>query len=57
MNKLNVPTVEADHVRCFVSDRKPELLDVEGGRVRWILRLNQNIGAKSVCHVRSLPML
>jgi hypothetical protein len=44
--------VEAYHVRRFVSDREPELFGVEGGRALWILRLNQNVGAKSVCHVR-----
>jgi hypothetical protein len=46
-----VPAVQADHVRRFVSDREPELFDLEGCRACWILRLNQNIGAKSVCHV------
>src|SRR5271154_5456720 len=43
--------MEADHVRRFVSDREPQLFDVEGGRVHWIWRLNQNIGAKRVCHI------
>jgi hypothetical protein len=50
--QVDVRAVEADHVGRFVGDGEPELFDVEGGRVVWIFHLNQNIGAKLVCHVR-----
>jgi hypothetical protein len=35
--------MQADHMRRFVSDLEPELLDIEERRELWILRLNQNV--------------
>ncbi len=43
--------MKTDHVRFFAGDLESELFNVKGCRFLRILRLNQNVRTKAVCHI------
>src|ERR1035438_4249422 len=48
--EVDVPAMQADHLRVFAGDLEPELLDVERRGGGWVRRLNEYVCAEGVCH-------
>src|SRR5580704_12170282 len=51
--QINMFAMQTEH-GLFTGDGEPELVYVESCSLPWILRLNENIGAKAIRHVGSI---